>query len=194
MLSYLFSQEPSFAPTLEHVLNPQMTAEPTELACHVTNITHLPLGGRLGVTWEHTTLPGTSAFVEIFNAFFPQKYLKTRKSYESSETYSLFSICPITCRYRGWSSDFTSRWLPGRAWQPVAGISVFWQAKERRVVSDQSPAQHIQTALPPHTGSKTESVIIMAYGNGVWFLYCYICDDQIIDGWKMSCIVCDNLA
>ncbi|XP_050922067.1 prostaglandin F2 receptor negative regulator isoform X2 [Lates calcarifer] len=50
--------KPSFTLTLEPVLNPQMTAEPTELACHVTNITHLPLGGRLGVKWEHTTLPG----------------------------------------------------------------------------------------------------------------------------------------
>ncbi|KAL6115246.1 ptgfrn [Pungitius sinensis] len=50
--------KPSFAVTLEAVLNPLMTADPTELACHVTNITHLPLGGRLGVTWEHTPLPG----------------------------------------------------------------------------------------------------------------------------------------
>ncbi|KAK5847570.1 hypothetical protein PBY51_016687 [Eleginops maclovinus] len=50
--------EPSFTVNLEALLNPQMTAEPTELACHVTNITHLPLGGRLGVTWGHTTLPG----------------------------------------------------------------------------------------------------------------------------------------
>ncbi|XP_037617882.1 prostaglandin F2 receptor negative regulator [Sebastes umbrosus] len=50
--------KPSFTVTLAAVLNPQMTAEPTELACHVTNVTHLPLGGRLGVTWEHTTLPG----------------------------------------------------------------------------------------------------------------------------------------
>ncbi|KAJ3583286.1 hypothetical protein NHX12_029501 [Muraenolepis orangiensis] len=29
-----------------------------ELACHVTNITHLPPGGLLGVTWEHTPPPG----------------------------------------------------------------------------------------------------------------------------------------
>ncbi|XP_056286764.1 prostaglandin F2 receptor negative regulator isoform X2 [Pseudoliparis swirei] len=50
--------KPSFTVTLEAALNPQATAEPTELACHVTNITHLPLRGRLGVTWEHTTLPG----------------------------------------------------------------------------------------------------------------------------------------
>uniref|UniRef100_A0A8C4IYC4 Ig-like domain-containing protein n=2 Tax=Dicentrarchus labrax TaxID=13489 RepID=A0A8C4IYC4_DICLA len=50
--------EPNFTLNLETVLNPKMTAEPTELACHVTNITHLPLGGRLGVTWEHTTIPG----------------------------------------------------------------------------------------------------------------------------------------
>jgi len=57
--SVFFFTEPSFTVTLEAALNPQATAEPTELACHVTNITHLPLGGRLGVTWEHTTLPGT---------------------------------------------------------------------------------------------------------------------------------------
>lgn len=50
--------KPSFTLTLEHILKPQLTAEPTELACLVTNITHLPLGGRLGVTWLHTTLPG----------------------------------------------------------------------------------------------------------------------------------------
>nr|XP_040038596.1 prostaglandin F2 receptor negative regulator-like [Gasterosteus aculeatus aculeatus] len=53
--------KPSFAVTLEAVLKPQMTAEPTELACHVTNITHLPLEGRLGVTWEHTPLPGAGS-------------------------------------------------------------------------------------------------------------------------------------
>ncbi|XP_031707818.1 prostaglandin F2 receptor negative regulator [Anarrhichthys ocellatus] len=53
--------KPNFTVALEAVLNPQMTAEPTELACHVTNITHLPLGGRLGVTWEHTTHPGTGS-------------------------------------------------------------------------------------------------------------------------------------
>ncbi|XP_034720150.1 prostaglandin F2 receptor negative regulator [Etheostoma cragini] len=51
--------KPSFTVTLEAVLNPKMTAEPTELACRVTNITHLSLGGRLGVTWLHTPLPGT---------------------------------------------------------------------------------------------------------------------------------------
>uniref|UniRef100_UPI0037E8FFD1 prostaglandin F2 receptor negative regulator n=1 Tax=Semicossyphus pulcher TaxID=241346 RepID=UPI0037E8FFD1 len=52
--------KPSFTVTLDPVLTPQMTAEPTELACHVTNITHLPVGGRLAVTWEHTALPGVS--------------------------------------------------------------------------------------------------------------------------------------
>ncbi|KAM6893474.1 prostaglandin F2 receptor negative regulator [Xenentodon cancila] len=50
--------KPSFTLTLEAAAKPQMTAEPTELACHVTNITQLPPGGRLGVSWEHTTLPG----------------------------------------------------------------------------------------------------------------------------------------
>lgn len=95
MLSLFFSVEPSFTLTLEPLVSPQMTADPTELACHVTNITHLPLGARLGVSWEHTTLPGTftSAFVKIFHAFLNNS--------ETSQTYSLFSICPITCRYRG---------------------------------------------------------------------------------------------
>lgn len=50
--------KPSFTPILEATMNPQMTAEPTELSCHVTNITQLPAGGRLGVNWEHTPLPG----------------------------------------------------------------------------------------------------------------------------------------
>lgn len=49
--------KPSFTVTLEPLLSPQMTADPTVLACHVTNITHLPAEGRLGVTWEHNTLP-----------------------------------------------------------------------------------------------------------------------------------------
>lgn len=57
MFSHFFSPEPSFTVTLEPLLSPQMTADPTVLACHVTNITHLPAEGRLGVTWEHTTLP-----------------------------------------------------------------------------------------------------------------------------------------
>lgn len=72
MLSPFSPPEPSFTLTLEPLLTPKMTAEPTELACHVTNITHLPLGARLGVTWEHTTLPGT------FLCVFPQNYLKTK--------------------------------------------------------------------------------------------------------------------
>ncbi|XP_061917593.1 prostaglandin F2 receptor negative regulator isoform X2 [Entelurus aequoreus] len=52
---------PSFTLALESIVHPQVTSEPTELACNVTNITHLPVGGRLGVTWEHTTLPGTTS-------------------------------------------------------------------------------------------------------------------------------------
>ncbi|KAK2856923.1 hypothetical protein Q5P01_005658 [Channa striata] len=50
--------KPNFTLSLKPVQNPQMTGEPTELACDVTNIVHLPVGGRLGVTWEHTPLPG----------------------------------------------------------------------------------------------------------------------------------------
>ncbi|XP_068612501.1 prostaglandin F2 receptor negative regulator [Brachionichthys hirsutus] len=53
--------KPNFTLTLEPIVSPQMTAEPTELACHVTNITRLPPGGRLGVTWEHTPLPGAGS-------------------------------------------------------------------------------------------------------------------------------------
>ncbi|XP_041834855.1 prostaglandin F2 receptor negative regulator [Melanotaenia boesemani] len=50
--------KPNFTLNLEATVIPQMTAEPTELSCHVTNITQLPPGGRLGVSWEHITLPG----------------------------------------------------------------------------------------------------------------------------------------
>ncbi|XP_034029748.1 prostaglandin F2 receptor negative regulator [Thalassophryne amazonica] len=51
--------KPNFTLSLEVLQNPKLTAEPTELACHVTDIAHLPLEGRLGVSWEHTPLPGT---------------------------------------------------------------------------------------------------------------------------------------
>ncbi|XP_028998461.1 prostaglandin F2 receptor negative regulator [Betta splendens] len=50
--------KPNFTLSLEVVQNPQMTADPTELSCNVINISHLPIGGRLGVTWVHTSLPG----------------------------------------------------------------------------------------------------------------------------------------
>uniref|UniRef100_A0A8C7FJ26 Prostaglandin F2 receptor inhibitor b n=1 Tax=Oncorhynchus kisutch TaxID=8019 RepID=A0A8C7FJ26_ONCKI len=50
--------EPNFAVTLTPSSTPQVTGDPTELACHVTNITHFLAGGRLGVTWEYTPLPG----------------------------------------------------------------------------------------------------------------------------------------
>lgn len=58
MLLRFFTTEPNFTLTLVAEVNPQTTAEPTELACRVTNIANLPLGGRLGVSWEHTSLPG----------------------------------------------------------------------------------------------------------------------------------------
>lgn len=56
--SHLSSTEPNFTLALESIVSPQMTSEHTELACRVTNIAHLPPGGRLGVNWEHTSLPG----------------------------------------------------------------------------------------------------------------------------------------
>lgn len=56
--AHFFSSEPNFTLNLESIISPQVTSERMELACRVTNITHLPLGGRLGVNWEHTALPG----------------------------------------------------------------------------------------------------------------------------------------
>uniref|UniRef100_H2S7L8 Ig-like domain-containing protein n=1 Tax=Takifugu rubripes TaxID=31033 RepID=H2S7L8_TAKRU len=50
--------EPNFTLNLESIISPQGTSERMELACRVTNITHLPPGGRIGVNWEHTALPG----------------------------------------------------------------------------------------------------------------------------------------
>ncbi|XP_068165769.1 prostaglandin F2 receptor negative regulator isoform X2 [Antennarius striatus] len=49
--------QPNFTLTLEPITTPQATAEPTELACHVTNITRLPPGGHLGVSWGYSPLP-----------------------------------------------------------------------------------------------------------------------------------------
>ncbi|CAL8309251.1 unnamed protein product [Merluccius merluccius] len=46
--------KPGFSLALSALREPQATAQSMELACHVTNITHLPPGGLLGVTWEHT--------------------------------------------------------------------------------------------------------------------------------------------
>ncbi|XP_061628295.1 prostaglandin F2 receptor negative regulator-like isoform X2 [Phyllopteryx taeniolatus] len=53
--------KPSFTLDIETIAHPEMTSEPTELACRVTNITQLPVGGRLGVTWEHIALPGATS-------------------------------------------------------------------------------------------------------------------------------------
>ncbi|KAK0143321.1 Prostaglandin F2 receptor negative regulator [Merluccius polli] len=50
--------KPGFSLALSALREPQAAAQSMELACHVTNITHLPPGGLLGVTWEHTP-PGT---------------------------------------------------------------------------------------------------------------------------------------
>lgn len=98
---------------------------------------------------------------------------QTKNCYKSSNRLTIcFSICSINCRYRGWSSELASHWLPGRQWQPVARIDVFWQAEERLVVSDQSPAQHIQTAIPPHKGSNRERAVnIIADGRRTLLTY-----------------------
>ncbi|XP_072295720.1 prostaglandin F2 receptor negative regulator isoform X1 [Eucyclogobius newberryi] len=52
--------KPSYTLTLDPVETPKLTSEPVEMACHVTNITNLPAGGRLGVSWQHNTLPGSN--------------------------------------------------------------------------------------------------------------------------------------
>uniref|UniRef100_A0A8C6V2F5 Ig-like domain-containing protein n=1 Tax=Neogobius melanostomus TaxID=47308 RepID=A0A8C6V2F5_9GOBI len=48
-----------FTLTLDPIATPKLTSEPMEVACHVTNITNLPAGGRLGVSWQHSALPGS---------------------------------------------------------------------------------------------------------------------------------------
>lgn len=67
-------------------------------------------------------------------------------------------------RYRWWSSDLKPHWLLGRQRQPIARVDVLGAAEEWGDVSDQSPAQHVQTAHPPHTGNKTEN----CEHNGWW--------------------------
>uniref|UniRef100_A0AAV2L938 Ig-like domain-containing protein n=1 Tax=Knipowitschia caucasica TaxID=637954 RepID=A0AAV2L938_KNICA len=53
--------KPGFSLVLDPVATPQLTSEALELSCHVTNITNLPAGGRLGVTWQHGPLPGAGS-------------------------------------------------------------------------------------------------------------------------------------
>ncbi|KAM4711367.1 prostaglandin F2 receptor negative regulator [Anableps anableps] len=55
--------KPNFTLTLEASTKPQKTGESIELSCGVTDISQLPPGGRLGVSWEHISLPdkGTNA-------------------------------------------------------------------------------------------------------------------------------------
>lgn len=65
-----------------------------------------------------------------------------------------FSNCPNTCRHRRWSADLATHRLPGWRRQLVAGAGVFRQAEERLVVYQESPAQHVYPAIPPHTGRK----------------------------------------
>lgn len=55
--------KPNFTLTLVASEKPQKTGQPIELSCDVTNISQLPPGGRLGVSWQHISLPdkGTNA-------------------------------------------------------------------------------------------------------------------------------------
>ncbi|XP_033836581.1 prostaglandin F2 receptor negative regulator [Periophthalmus magnuspinnatus] len=62
--------KPSFTLTLEPIATPKVTSEPMELACHVTNITNLPAGGRLGVSWQYSSgsNPQTSNLIGSLDA------------------------------------------------------------------------------------------------------------------------------
>ncbi|KAM4538130.1 prostaglandin F2 receptor negative regulator isoform 1-T1 [Fundulus diaphanus] len=55
--------KPNFTLSTAASVKPQKTGEPLELSCDVSKISHLPPGGRLGVSWEHISLPdgGTNA-------------------------------------------------------------------------------------------------------------------------------------
>lgn len=137
------STEPNFTLALESIVGPQTTSERTELACRVTNITHLPPGDRLGVNWEHTALPG--------NLITPS----TRKVC-ALHLSSCVLIFPTTCRNRRWSSDITYHWFLGWPGQPVTRVDVFRQAEEWRGLSYQNPAQHFQTSVSPNTGNTVD--------------------------------------
>uniref|UniRef100_A0A1A7X1C4 Prostaglandin F2 receptor inhibitor n=1 Tax=Iconisemion striatum TaxID=60296 RepID=A0A1A7X1C4_9TELE len=50
--------KPNFTPSLRATQKPSRTSEPIQLVCNVTDITRLPPGGRLAVSWEHVGLPG----------------------------------------------------------------------------------------------------------------------------------------
>lgn len=139
--SHFSATEPNFTLALESIVSPQRTSERTQLACHVTNITHLAPGGRLGVDWEHTALAGNVATPSIAEGKERVKHVR----------YALTSA--PTRRNRRRTSDVTSHWLPGQPGQPVARAHVLGAAEEWRGLSEQNPAQHLQTSLSPNTGN-----------------------------------------
>lgn len=151
-------------------MSPQMTSEHTELACRVTDITHLPPGGRLGVNWEHTALPG--------NLITPLSQMgMTSVRHFAVHSNLCVLIFPTTCRNRRQSSDVAHHWLPGWPGQPVTRVHVFRQAEERRGLSYQNPAQHLQTSVSPNAGNTVDLLCLCA------------CDHWITDGSKISRIV-----
>lgn len=75
--------KPSFTLTLEPVATPKLTFDPLEVSCHVTNITNLPAGARLAVSWRHST--GTGSDPQSLN---PIGSLDARGNLSPGTTYS----------------------------------------------------------------------------------------------------------
>ncbi|KAJ0062556.1 hypothetical protein NL108_016853, partial [Boleophthalmus pectinirostris] len=141
--------KPSFTLTLEPVATPKLTSDPMELACHVTNITNLPPGGRLAVTWQHST--GTGSGPQSLN---PIGSLDAGGNLLPGATYSdrldrgvvtLHRVQPDTFRLRftrtqevdmGLYSCLVSAWTPNSQGgfiktteQPSPALPVKWELK-----------------------------------------------------------------
>ena len=88
--------------TSDLVLTPQAAGDPTELACHVTNITHLPAVGRLGVAWEYSPLPGppgdrpvTTQTPQLIGSLDAQGNLQTGELYRGRVESGVISLTRV---------------------------------------------------------------------------------------------------
>ncbi|XP_062302585.1 prostaglandin F2 receptor negative regulator [Osmerus eperlanus] len=147
--------EPNFSVTSDLVLTPQAAGDPTELACHVTNITHLPAAGRLGVAWEYSPLPAppgdrpaTAQTTQLIGSLDAQGNLQTGELYRGrveSGVISLTRVKPDTFMLRflqtqdgdmGAYTCSVSAWTPARqggmeraAELRTPSVTVRWESK-----------------------------------------------------------------
>uniref|UniRef100_A0A3Q0RXV1 Ig-like domain-containing protein n=1 Tax=Amphilophus citrinellus TaxID=61819 RepID=A0A3Q0RXV1_AMPCI len=119
---------PTSKRTVSLSLNPQTTAEPTELACRVTNITNLPPGGRLGISWEHTSLPG------MFDSTLLQRSFSYRitRFLNCSDLRQEIDMGQYVCSVSAWSVNSQGDMVKSTEYKS-SPLTVRWDAKRPTV-------------------------------------------------------------